>query len=72
METLPVHQLLGLQLISLPAEFQFTTKEVFAIREGISVRLIPANVEGEDELRRLYDAILGDPTPVRRAQQQGG
>jgi hypothetical protein len=72
MDTLPVHHVLGLQVISLPAEYQFTTKEVFAVREGITVRLIPANVEGEEVVRRLFDKLLDPPPPAHQARAQGG
>jgi virulence-associated protein VagC len=70
METLPVHQVLGLQLISLPDDLQFTTKEVFAYRDGIKVILIPANVEGEEALRKLRDEFLADPNRVRWTPQE--
>jgi hypothetical protein len=60
-ETLTVHAVFGLSVISLPEELQFETSEVFAFRDGISVVLLPGDPEGERQLRELRNkAIPGD------------
>jgi hypothetical protein len=60
METLPVYNLLGLQLLSLPEELQFVTSEVFAFRDGNGIRILPGNAESEREIRELRNRALSE------------
>jgi hypothetical protein len=65
MEKLPVFDLLGLQLLSLPEGLRMTTKEVFVFWDGIGLRILPANVEGERELHAWYEKFVTDPDRPR-------
>jgi hypothetical protein len=65
MDKLPVYDLLGLQLISLPEALRVNTREVLVFRDGIGLHILPANVEGEQELRAWYEKFLADPDRPR-------
>jgi virulence-associated protein VagC len=69
MERERLHELLGKQVIALPDEFRFDVETVYLVRDGITLRVIPANEEGERLLREELRSLLTDPERVARRRQ---
>lgn len=61
MRKVPVHQLVGLRLVELPADFPPDVGFVYLLPIRHGVRLVAATPEGEQMLRDEFKALVNDP-----------
>jgi hypothetical protein len=61
MRKIPVYQLLGLKIVSLPTDFPPDVEFVYILPERAGYRVVLATPEGEQMLRDEFKALVNDP-----------
>jgi virulence-associated protein VagC len=61
-----VFELLGMQVIVIPKSLQFDAEVVYLLREGITVRVIPATEEGDKVVEQARHKFFTDPERAAR------
>jgi virulence-associated protein VagC len=71
-EKVKVHELLGMQVILLPRTMQLDVDVVYLLRDGITLRVIPATEEGDKVVEQARHKFFTDPERAARRKVAKG